>query len=96
METDMMKWIKDCCKQGFAVTGAVVQSQARRIADSPIFKASAGWSRSFKVSHCLSTRQGTSIGQKLPSRYKDKICHQSKATTLLHTGKYLQHVRDTS
>ena len=69
----MMTWVKDSRAEGHAISGTSLQLEARRLTEDVAFKASNGWLSSFKARHGLSTRQGTSIGQKLPKDSDEKL-----------------------
>ena len=73
LDGKLIAWLKDSRTEGHAISGKALQLQARRIDESATFKASNGWLASFKARHGLSTRQGTSIGQKLPKDAEEKL-----------------------
>nr|XP_002730631.1 PREDICTED: pogo transposable element with KRAB domain-like [Saccoglossus kowalevskii] len=73
LDDNLMQWFDGHRKNGNAISGRQLQMQARRIATETTFKASDGWLHSFKKRHTLSTRVRTSIGQKLPPDYEEKI-----------------------
>ena len=73
LDNELINWVDTQRKNGNAVTGRQLQRQARRHSNGPDFKASDGWLRGFKRRHSLSTRKKTSLGQKLPNDYEEKI-----------------------
>nr|XP_006811386.1 PREDICTED: pogo transposable element with KRAB domain-like [Saccoglossus kowalevskii] len=73
LDENFMQWFDGHRKNGNAISGRQLQMQARRITTDGTFKASDGWLHSFKKRHALSTRVLTSIGQKLPPNFEDKI-----------------------
>ncbi len=73
MDESLIQWVRDNRREGIPINGTMVRMQAKRKAEDAGFVASDGWLRSFKRRHCLSTRAGTSIGQKLPRDHEDKL-----------------------
>ncbi len=76
VDKDLASWVKDARKDGVAVSGQMLRVQAKckhGKAEGHCCRASNGWLQSFKRCHTLSTRTGTSIGQKLPKDHEEKI-----------------------
>ena len=73
LDQELINWVRENRKEGHAISGKDLTVEARRRSTNPDFKASAGWLTSFKIRHTLSTRQRTSIGQKLPADYEEKL-----------------------
>ena len=92
LDEKLIAWLKDSRVEGHAISGMALQLEERRITDGVAFKASNGWLSSFKARHGLSTRQGTSIGQKLPKDASEKL-ERVKCTphTQIRTSRYLQY-----
>ena len=72
LEDNLLTWFKAARADGHVVCGRALQLQALRIKGQSSFKASSGWLARFKFRHSLSTRRGTSIGQKLPKDSEEK------------------------
>ena len=77
LDTQLVAWVKVIRSEGHAVSGPMLQLQAGGLSTGS-FKASNGWLTSFKKRHALSTRQGTSIGQKLPKDSEEKVTRFQK------------------
>lgn len=90
----IMQWLKDARKEGIAVSGERLRQEAKRKAEDHDFRASNGWLRSFKRRHTISTRMGTSIGQKLPPGHEEKLLTFQKYVLQLRTqhGYPLSHI----
>ena len=73
LDKNLITWVRESRKEGLAVSGKDVIIEARRQSTNPEFKASPGWLSRFKTRHTLSTRQRTSIGQKLPKDFETKL-----------------------
>lgn len=79
---------QDCC----AVSLDIVQTEARRIARAQgiaakDFKASSGWTTRFMRRHGLTLRRRTTLCQRLPLAYEDKVLDFHRFVTRLRQEK---------
>lgn len=78
VEDELYKYVIETRKSGYAVTTEMLQVEANHIARRKNippndFRASYGWIRRFMVRKDLSIRRRTTISQKLPEQYEEKI-----------------------
>lgn len=78
LEMQLLDYVRTARKDGFSISTEMLQIEARRIADNMEiprveFKASYGWVRRFMARHTLVIRRRTSIAQKLPDTYHEKL-----------------------
>lgn len=73
LEDSLVEWLTEQRKSGIAISGKMIKLESLRESSNPDFKASDGWLQKFKRRFGLSTRQRTSIGQKLPDDSKEKL-----------------------
>ena len=73
LDKNLITWVWESRKEGLAGSGKDVTIEAHRQSTNPEFKASPGWLSRFKTRHTISTRQCTSIGQKLPKNFETEL-----------------------
>ena len=76
MDDTLAEWFDLQRKQGLGVTSLMLKRKAElegRARGLNNFKASDGWLRSFKRRHCLSLCSRTSLAQKLPHDFEEKL-----------------------
>ncbi|OOY49140.1 hypothetical protein BOV97_13080 [Solemya velum gill symbiont] len=73
LEDSLVEWLTEQRKSGIAISGKMIKLESLRESSNPDFKASDGWLQKFKRRFGLSTRQRTSIGQKLPDDSEEKL-----------------------
>lgn len=94
LETNLLDYVRKIRKDGFSVSREMMQFEALRIAnDMEIpqdeFKASYGWVRRFMARHDLVIRRRTSMAQKLPDAYQEKLlAFQKHVISLRKTHDY--------
>ena len=78
LEKELKEWIDEKRKAGIGISTTVIRlkaksmAKARNIAESE-FKASVHWCHRFMDRHDLSIRRRTTISQKLPENFEDKL-----------------------
>ena len=78
MEKELKEWIDEKRKAGIGISTTVIRlkaksmAKARNIAESE-FKASVHWCHRFMDQHDLSIRRRTTISQKLPESFEEKL-----------------------
>ena len=78
LEKELKEWINEKRKAGIGISTTVIRlkaksmAKARNIAESE-FKASVHWCHRFMDRHDLSIRRRTTISQKLPENFEDKL-----------------------
>lgn len=92
VETQLVEFVQEKRSGAFSVTTEMIQIQARRIAerlniDTTQFRASLGWCIRFLRRHGLSIRRRTTLAQRLPDEYENKI---------IEFHQYILQVRGTS
>lgn len=90
VETQLVEFVQEKRSGAFSVTTEMIQIQARRIAerlniDTTQFRASLGWCIRFLRRHGLSIRRRTTLAQRLPDEYENKI---------IEFHQYILQVRD--
>lgn len=78
VEEQLVRHIRELRQDGCAVSLDIVQTEARRIAraqgiEAKEFKASSGWTTRFMRRHGLALRRRTTLCQRLPAAYEDKV-----------------------
>uniref|UniRef100_A0A8R1DQJ4 HTH CENPB-type domain-containing protein n=1 Tax=Caenorhabditis japonica TaxID=281687 RepID=A0A8R1DQJ4_CAEJA len=72
-DESLVKWIKNQREQKKRVSRRIIQLQAKAMATKENFVASNGWLQSFLKRHSLVMRRATTVCQKPPADYQDKI-----------------------
>ena len=78
LEKELKEWIDEKRKAGIGISTTVIRlkaksmAKARNVAESE-FKASVHWCHRFMDRHDLSIRRRTTISQKLPENFEDKL-----------------------
>ncbi|KAL1468255.1 hypothetical protein MTO96_025563 [Rhipicephalus appendiculatus] len=85
VEKAVLEYVRDMRKDGCAVSLDMVRTQARTVSRrlgiaTKDFRASSGWTTRFMRRNGLSLRRRTSLCQRLPSAYADKVID-------FHTGR---------
>ena len=93
LEKELTCWIKEKCQGGFGVSTNVICLKAKQIAQKSgmqegKFRASKSWRYRFMEQHRPSIRRRTTIAQKLPKDYEDKLI----SFQWFIIGKRKQHV----
>lgn len=83
IDAGVLGYVREMRNNGCAISYDMVQAKARQIAremkiDNKQFKASIGWVVRFMRRHNLSMRRRTSVCQKLPADYTDKVLNFHK------------------
>lgn len=78
IEKAVLEYVRDMRKDGCAVSLDMVRTQARTVSRrlgiaTKDFRASSGWTTRFMRRNGLSLRRRTSLCQRLPSAYEDKV-----------------------
>lgn len=78
LEQELLTYVEQVRKSGCAVSTEMLQFEARRIAvaksiSAAEFKASRGWITRFMRRNSLSIRRRTTLCQRLPSDFEDKV-----------------------
>ena len=76
LEKDLTEWLSEKRKSGVAVSINVIRLKALSIAQNTNikdFKASVRWCNAFLECHGFSIRRRTTVAQKLPQDYEDKL-----------------------
>lgn len=77
LETQLVKFIEERRSRGHAVSTEMAQMEALRLARemniSREFRASRGWLQRFMARHGFSMRRRTTMCQRLPNAYEDKL-----------------------
>lgn len=78
VEEQLVQYVRNLRQDGCAVSLDILQTEARRIAraqgiEAKDFKASSGWTTRFMRRHGLTLRRRTTLCQRLPSAYEDKV-----------------------
>ena len=76
IDQDIFEWFSDKRSQGIRITGKALLLEAqRRFVAGRItsFKASRGWLEKWKARHSVSTREKTTVAQKMPPQMEEKI-----------------------
>lgn len=95
VENELYEYVINIRKSGYAVTTEMLQVEANKIARKmgisfQEFRASYGWLRRFMNRRELSIRRRTTICQKLPEQYEDKlIAFQKHVINLRKQNRYL-------
>lgn len=82
MEEDLIKWVSERRDQGLAVSSTEVRLRASFLCRAKFpnaqFKASLNWCYRFMDRHHLSVRRRTTIAQRLPDDYEEKLLNFQK------------------
>lgn len=78
VDVDVCNYVEKVRNNGFCVTYDMIQCKAREVARNKnipeeLFQGSRGWALRFMRRHNLSVRRRTSICQKLPADYTEKV-----------------------
>jgi hypothetical protein len=78
VETNLLEYVKKIRADGFSVSVEMLQFEARQLSDSmgipqSEFKASYGWARRFMARNDLVIRRRTTMAQRLPDTYQEKL-----------------------
>lgn len=76
IDREIFTWFTEKRSQGVRVTGKalLVEAQRRFLAGGiTSFKASRGWLQKWKARHSVSTREKTTVAQKMPAQIEEKI-----------------------
>ncbi|KAH8034046.1 hypothetical protein HPB51_019141 [Rhipicephalus microplus] len=78
MEKAVFEYVKDMRKDGCAVSLEMVRTQVRTVSQrlglaTKDFRASSSWTTRFMRRNALLLRRRTSLCQRLPSAYEDKV-----------------------
>ena len=95
LELELKTFVQEQRAEGFAVTSEIIQVKARELAREygirrADFKASRGWVDKFMRRQGFSLRRRTSIAQKMPADYEDKLVNfQRFVIRLRRANNYL-------
>lgn len=89
IDAAVLTYFKELRTKGLPVTREALMLKAREIATHKglQFKASRGWCEKFMKRQCLSLRRRTTICQKLPSDYEDKLVQYQRHVIQLRLKK---------
>lgn len=95
VENELLSYVTEVRNNGFALSTDMLRFRALELADAKgipraDFKASAGWIRRFMKRKNLSIRRRTTMCQRLPGEYEDKLLSfQKYVIGLRHKNKYI-------
>ncbi|EFO89410.1 hypothetical protein CRE_26893 [Caenorhabditis remanei] len=72
-DDELLNWIKNLRKENKRVSRRIIQRKAQEMSKCDTFMASNGWLESFLKRHHLTTRRATTVCQRPPSDYQEKI-----------------------